>query len=105
MMMTTAATGKRQLVDAIGNKARLLILNSIVSQPKYISQIVRDTNLSRPAVCFHLGVLEHASIVSSNYQVLEPPHSPSGKAARFYSINKSKLGEALDEFKKLSTFG
>lgn len=105
MTMTATAPGKNQLVDVIGNKSRLLILNSITSQPKYISQIVRETNLSRPTVCFHLGVLEQSQLVSSDYQVLEPPHSPSGKAARFYSINKPKLAEALAEFKKLASFG
>jgi DNA-binding transcriptional ArsR family regulator len=92
---------KNELVDAFGNEARLLIMGSIADQPRYISQIVEDTGLTRPAVCFHLGVLEDVSLVSSAYQVLERPNSPAGRAARVYTLNKEKYHEAMAAFQKL----
>lgn len=88
---------KNELVEAIANENRLSILQYIHTKPHYISEIVEHTKLSRPAVCFHLDVLEKANIVQSEYQVLERPHSPSGKAARFYSINTTKLSEAIEQ--------
>ncbi len=77
------------------------ILNSIFDNPRYISQIVENTGLTRPAVLFHLGVLEKVELVGSEYKVLVPPNSPSGKAAKFYHVNKETYILAVAEFKKL----
>lgn len=93
--MAARAYEKSELVEAIANENRLSILKCIINEPHYISQIVEQTKLSRPTVCFHLNVLEKANVVKSEYQVLEPPHSPSGKAARFYTVNKPELDRAI----------
>jgi|GEM_PF-2285917 predicted transcriptional regulator len=93
---------KIQLVDAFGSEARLLIMGAISDKPRYISQIVGDTGLTRPAVCFHLGVLERVDLVSSTYEVIEPPNSPAGRAARVYTLNKDKYREARVAFEKLA---
>jgi DNA-binding transcriptional ArsR family regulator len=91
-----------KLVRAISQSERNIILIRLLEQKMNISELAKASNLDRATVSYHLGILEEAEIVSSEYSMLEPPHS-KGKVGRYYTVNPKgfeKAIKALDELTK-----
>lgn len=91
----------QELVDAVLDETRLKLLNILVKfDRKYISELTKALDLDRATVSYHLSVLESAGVVSSEYKILDEPRS-KGRAARYYSINRQKLNEAVEAVRGL----
>lgn len=71
-------------------------------KPLFINELADKTNAERRLVSYHLSTLEKHGFVTSEFKVIEPPHS-KGKAGRFYQLTAKadeilpKLVEALKE--------
>lgn len=89
-----------ELIHVVLEPTRFKILEALLETRRYISQLAEKTTIDRSTISFHLGVLEKAGLVQSEYKVLVQPKS-KGKAARVYTINHKRLDEALDEVGKL----
>lgn len=89
------------LVRAIMQKERRELLGHLFQGKKNISDLANLTGLDRATVSYHLGVLEHNKIVTSEYQMLTKPAS-MGKIGRYYSIHQDGLDLAIAAIKRLS---
>ena len=66
--ITAKPKAKARVFAALGDKTRLALVARLCSgEPASISQLSGDSKLSRQAITKHLGVLERAGIVSSDY--------------------------------------
>ncbi len=83
-----------RLIRAITHKGRAQMLHLLLKQDSNISQLARLTKLDRATVAYHLGILEYTKLVTSDYKMLQEPHS-MGKIGRYYSINKTQLRKAI----------
>jgi DNA-binding transcriptional ArsR family regulator len=78
-----------------------LIIESLLHGTMNISQLAKKIGSDRATVAYHLGILEQAELVDSEYQMLKPPAS-MGKIGRFYRVKPSRLKQASEAFEKLS---
>ncbi len=69
------------VLHALANPHRLRVLGVLVEGRKYVSQLARELQISRPLLQIHLRKLEQAGLVSS---VLEL--SDDGKSMKFYDV-------------------
>ena len=69
------------LFEALSNPHRLNIISVLSLGRQYVSQLARDTEMSRPLLYMHLKKLELASIVKSEMELSE-----DGKAMKFYEL-------------------
>jgi predicted transcriptional regulator len=69
------------VLHALANPHRLRVLGVLVEGRKYVSQLARELQISRPLLQIHLRKLEQAGLVSS---VLEL--SKDGKSMKFYDV-------------------
>jgi len=89
-----------KLVRALADAHRVQLIKALLKKPQYISQLAGTVDLDRSTVSYNLAVLESAKIVESHYEILQEARS-KGKAARVYTVNKSRLKEVTDLFKTL----
>ncbi len=66
---------------ALANPHRIRVLGVLQEGRKYVSQLARELQISRPLLQIHLRKLESAGLVVS---VLE--HSEDGKSMKFYDV-------------------
>ncbi len=91
----------RKVVDSLLGVERLEIIRILSkSQPMYLTEIAKESKMDRTTLAYHLGVLEKAGMITSEYKVLQDAKA-KGKAARFYSLNPPKLNEALTKVRGL----
>lgn len=79
-------------LEALSNPHRLKIITSLFHQRKYVSELARELNISRPLLYLHLQKLEEANLVFGKHEI-----SDSGKAMKYYQINDFHL-ELCPEF-------
>lgn len=70
-----------QVFEALANPHRLRIIAALYEQRKYVSELAREVELSRPLLYMHLKRLESAGLVSGSLEL-----SQDGKAMKFYSL-------------------
>lgn len=100
-MLSLERPEDRKVIDSVLGVERLEIINILQKhQPMYLTEIARESKMDRTTLAYHLNVLERAGIIRSEYKVLQDAKA-KGKAARFYSINQSKLNEAWGTAKEL----
>jgi DNA-binding transcriptional ArsR family regulator len=68
-----------EILAALGNPIRLEIIARLVGRKKYVSQLAREMDASRPLLHMHLQRLEAAGLV-----VATPGLSEDGRAMKFY---------------------
>ncbi|WP_172370971.1 ArsR/SmtB family transcription factor [Sporosarcina jiandibaonis] len=69
------------LFEALSNPHRLKIISVLCMGRQYVSQLARDTEMSRPLLYMHLKKLEQAGIVKSEMELSE-----DGKAMKYYQL-------------------
>ena len=69
------------LFEALSNPHRLNIISVLSLGRQYVSQLARDTEMSRPLLYMHLKKLELAGIVKSEMELSE-----DGKAMKYYEL-------------------
>jgi predicted transcriptional regulator len=70
-----------RVLQALSNPHRLRVLKVLVDGRKYVSQIARELQISRPLLQIHLRKLEQAGLVSSLLELSE-----QGKSMKFYDV-------------------
>ncbi len=92
---------QRKIMDAILDVERLELVRILLEgKPLYLTEITKLSGMDRATLAYHLGVLERAGLVTSEYKILQEPRS-KGKAARYYAINRSKWNEAVATMNRL----
>ncbi|GAF14576.1 regulatory protein, ArsR [Bacillus sp. JCM 19046] len=69
------------LFEALANPHRLRIIGILNVERKYVSQLAREMNMSRPLIHMHLNRLEQAGLVKSNLEI-----SSDGKAMNYFEL-------------------
>ena len=91
--------GPYRLIEVLLHEKRKKLIETLMGEKKYISDLARTTGLTRPTVCYHLDILQESGFVESEYVLLNNPHTPQkgtkGKVGRFYKLNEEKLQEAV----------
>ncbi|MFO7264062.1 MAG: transcriptional regulator [Bacillaceae bacterium G1] len=79
----TAQSGNEllRLFEALANPHRLKIIAALTQGRKYVSQLAREVNMSRPLLYMHLQKMEEAGLVTSSLELSE-----DGKAMKYYAI-------------------
>jgi predicted transcriptional regulator len=69
------------VLQALANPHRLRVLGVLFEGRKYVSQLARELQLSRPLLQNHLRKLEQAGLVSSALELSE-----DGKSMKFFDV-------------------
>lgn len=78
---------KSKIFDVIGNACRRKILNLLVLEPHYVSQLSKILSKSQPAILKHMRVLEDEGIVIRRIE--QASTAVKGPDRHYFSINKS----------------
>lgn len=54
-----------EILKALGDKSRLLILNALFERPHYAEELAKRLDISAPTISFHMKKLEKANLVQS----------------------------------------
>ena len=94
-------SSKFKLFEAVLQKNRIQIINALSDgKARYVSELAKETKLTRVNVCYHLDVLKEAGLVEQEYKILKEPGSV-GKVGSFYKLNIEKLRKAIDVIRKM----
>lgn len=74
-------TDYTKLFDALSHPMRIKIIGVLSEKRRYVSELARIMNISRPLLYMHLKKLEDAGIVTGSYEI-----SGSGKSMKYYEI-------------------
>jgi len=70
-----------KIFDALSHPMRIKIAGIIATERKYVSELAKEIQMSRPLLYMHLKKLEEADLVTFNYEI-----SDSGKTMKFYEL-------------------
>ncbi|MCL2499056.1 MAG: winged helix-turn-helix domain-containing protein [Defluviitaleaceae bacterium] len=70
-----------KLFDALSHPMRIKIMGALYEQRRYVSELAKYMNMSRPLLYMHLRKLEEAGIVAGSYEI-----SNSGKSMKYYEV-------------------
>ena len=75
-----------KVFDALSHPMRIKILDVLSGKRRYVSELARMLNISRPLLCMHLNKLEDADLVEGHAEI-----SPSGKANKFFKARNYRI--------------
>jgi len=75
-----------RVFDALSHPMRIKIAGTIATERKYVSELAKQMQMSRPLLYMHLKKLEEADLVISSYEI-----SDSGKTMKFYELKTFSL--------------
>ena len=75
-----------RVFDAFSHPMRIKIAGVIATERKYVSELAKEMQMSRPLLYMHLKKLEEADLVTSSYEI-----SDSGKTMKFYELRDFSL--------------
>ncbi|MCL2353820.1 MAG: winged helix-turn-helix domain-containing protein [Defluviitaleaceae bacterium] len=70
-----------KLFDALSHPMRVKIVGILAGGRKYVSELAKELEMSRPLLYMHLKKLEGASLVVDSYEISE-----TGKTMRFFEL-------------------
>lgn len=70
-----------QLLGTLANPHRVRVVAALHRQRRYVSELARELEISRPLLQMHLRKLEAAGVVTSELEVSE-----DGKAMKYYAL-------------------
>lgn len=70
---------KTVIVQCETCKLRQKIVQTLLEQDMYLSELATKMSMDRTTLAYHLGVMEKEGLLESGYRILD-----SKKAARFY---------------------
>lgn len=71
-----------KVFDALSHPARVKIMGILHQSKRYVSELARIMNISRPLLYIHLQKLESAKLIQGNHEI-----STDGKAMKYYEVN------------------
>ena len=75
-----------RLFDALSHPTRIKIVGILAEQRKYVSELAKIINMSRPLLYMHIKKLEDAALVTGSYEI-----SDSGKTMKFYELKNFSI--------------
>jgi len=85
-----------KLFDALSHPMRIKIVGILADERKYVSELAKELQMSRPLLYMHLKKLEDADLVTASYEVSE-----SGKTMRFFTLRTFDIHLSPDLLKPL----
>ena len=73
--------------EALSNPHRLKIISILAKERKYVSQLAREVQMSRPLLYMHLQKLEKAGLVTNKLELSE-----DGKSMKYYELRDFEIG-------------
>ena len=70
-----------KLFDALSHPMRIKILGALSEKRRYVSELAKLVNISRPLLYMHLKKLEDAAVIAGCYEI-----SDSGKTMKYYEV-------------------
>ena len=86
-----------KVFDALSHPMRIKIIGILADERKYVSELAKKLQMSRPLLYMHLKKLEDASLVVGSYEISE-----SGKTMRFFKLKAFDIHLSPDLLKSLS---
>jgi len=80
-LILSSYTDYTKLFDALSHPMRIKIVGVLSEGRRYVSELAKMMNMSRPLLYMHLRKLEEAAIVTGSYEISE-----SGKSMKFYGL-------------------
>ena len=74
-------TDYTKLFDALSHPMRIKVIGVLSERRRYVSELAKIMNMSRPLLYMHLKKLEEADIVIGSYEISE-----SGKSMKYYEV-------------------
>src|SRR5215510_2337886 len=75
-----------EMLAALANPLRLLIVARLASGRDYVSHLAREIGISRPLLHMHLQRLEAAGLITGSLELSE-----DGKAMKYYEVTDFNL--------------
>ncbi|MCL2405263.1 MAG: winged helix-turn-helix domain-containing protein [Defluviitaleaceae bacterium] len=79
--MMCSYTGYTKLFDALSHPMRIKVIGILSQKRRYVSELAKLLNMSRPLLYMHLKKLEEADVVIGSYEISE-----TGKSMKYYEI-------------------
>ena len=70
-----------KIFDALSHPMRIKIVGILSEKRRYVSELAKIMNMSRPLLYMHLKKLEEAVIITGSYEI-----SQTGKSMKYYEI-------------------
>ena len=70
-----------KLFDALSHPMRIKIVGVLSQKRRYVSELAKIINISRPLLYMHLKKLEEAGLVTGSYEI-----SNMGKSMRYFEL-------------------
>ena len=86
-----------KIFDALSHPMRMKIAGILAIERKYVSELAKIMQMSRPLLYMHLKKLEEAALVDSHYEI-----SDSGKTMKYYKLKPFYLELTPDFLNELS---
>jgi len=86
-----------KLFDALSHPMRIKIIGILADERKYVSELAKELQMSRPLLYMHLKKLEDAALVTGSYEI-----SDSGKTMRFFKLVAFDIHLSPELLKSLS---
>lgn len=86
-----------KLFDALAHPMRIKVMGVLSEKRRYVSELARIMNMSRPLLYMHLKKLEEAAIVTGSYEISE-----TGKSMKYYEIRPFDVHLTPELLTKLS---
>jgi len=86
-----------KVFDALSHPMRIKIAGILAIERKYVSELAKLMQISRPLLYMHLKKLEEALLVTSSYEI-----SDSGKTMKYYELKSFSVQLTPDLLTTLS---
>ena len=80
-LILSNAADYTKLFDALSHPMRIKIVGVLSEERRYVSELAKIMNMSRPLLYMHLKKLEEAALVTGSYEISE-----TGKSMRYYEM-------------------
>jgi DNA-binding transcriptional ArsR family regulator len=78
---------------------KIIVALKAANRSMYVDEIARAIREKPRLTSFHLAMMEHHGFLSSEWNEVKKPNSPSGKAGRFFSLTP-KVDTVFSELKE-----
>jgi len=86
-----------KLFDALSHPMRIKVVGILSEKRKYVSELAKIMNMSRPLLYMHLKKLEEAAVITGSYEISE-----TGKSMKYYEIKHFDIHLTPELLKTLS---
>jgi len=75
-----------RLFDALSHPTRIKIVGILTEGRRYVSELAKLVNMSRPLLYMHIKKLEDAALVIGSYEI-----SDSGKTMKYFELKRFSI--------------